>query len=250
MKATNLENTLKGKFERTSVMLMLFLFFIFAIGFMFSGCGSKTVGYNDPEYDPPENMSLSIKVMNNPADNPINTLTISSAKILIKEIEFERVDTSSLEDYEIGPFVVNLGLNGNLKQITAGGIPEGIYEKIEFDIHQADENEPISDPEFIEGPGEHQRYSVIVKGKFNGSNYVYKSIKSVEKELTFLNPITIIKGLRFNVTMTVNPYEWFLSNGNYINPSDPNNSETIDDNIENSFEDIFEDDDKDGEPDN
>jgi hypothetical protein len=67
-------------------------------------------------------------------------------------------------------------------------------------------------------------------------------------KLTFQNLIDITSTSAFNITAIVNPYKWFHANGDFIDPSNPNNVNTIDNNIKNSFENIFEDNDKDGNP--
>ena len=224
-------------------MVILFLSLFLILGYIFSGCNTDSV-VEDSSND---NLSLSAKA-NNQVDNPANTLTISTAKFLVKELEFELEGSNNNNEFEIGPFVVNLNLNGTLIEIIKGDIPAGSYDEIEFEIHKPEDNEPIPDPEFREGTSGHQRYSVIAKGSFNGTNFVYKSRVSIEMAIVLLNPVSITSVSAFNITAIVNPYKWFFANGDYIDPSNPNNANTIDNNIKNSFENIFEDNDKDGNP--
>jgi len=229
--------------EKSYLIIILFLSVFLIMGYIFSGCSTNNV-VDDNSSD---NLTLSVK-SNNQVDNPANTLTISSAKFLVKEIEFETEGSSNSHEYEIGPYVVNLNMSGMLIEIIKGNIPSGRYEKIKFEIHKPEDNEPIPDPEFREGSSGQQRYSVIAKGTFNGVNFVYKSRQSINMKLTFQNLINITSTSAFNITAIVNPYKWFYANGNYIDPSNPNNANTIDNNIKNSFENIFEDNDKDGNP--
>jgi len=243
MKKINFKKQLNLKFETTSYVLILFLFFFLIMGFKFSGCSDSLV-----ENDQNDNLSLSVKSTLQ-ADNPANTLTITSAKFLIKEIEFENEGSSNSHEFRIGPYAVNLNMSGTLIEIIKGNIPSGMYEKIKFKIHKPEEFEPIPDPEFREGTSGQQRYSVIAKGQFNGINFVYKSRESINMKLTFQNLINISSTSAFNITAIVNPYKWFSFNGNYIDPSNPNNTNIIDDNIKDSFENVFEDNDKDGHPD-
>ena len=244
MKEINFKKQPNMKFETSSYVLILFLFLFLIMGFIFSGCTTDSIVDNNSS----DNLSLSVKA-NNQIDNPANTLTISSAKFLVKEIEFETEGSSNSHKFKIGPYVVNLNMSGTLIEIINGTIPSGKYEKIKFKIHKPEDNEPIPDPEFREGTSGQQRYSVIAKGTFNGVNFVYKSRESINMKLTFQNLINITSTSAFNVTAIVNPYKWFSFNSNYIDPSNPNNTNIIDDNIKNSFENIFEDNDKDGNPD-
>jgi hypothetical protein len=49
--------------------------------------------------------------------------------------------------------------------------------------------------------------------------------------------------------MVVNPGSWFKNGSAIIDPSNPGNSNIIDDNLKNSFRRAFKDDDKNGMPD-
>lgn len=49
--------------------------------------------------------------------------------------------------------------------------------------------------------------------------------------------------------MIIDKLQWFLQNGGVINPRNPSNEDTIDDNIRNSFKNVFRDDDRNGIPD-
>ena len=55
--------------------------------------------------------------------------------------------------------------------------------------------------------------------------------------------------MEVNVTLVVDPYEWFRENDDYLNPAVPNNSGNIDDAIKNSFARAFKGNDRNGEPD-
>ena len=109
--------------------------------------------------------------------------------------------------------------------------------------------EPIPDPEFREGPTGDQRYSVIVRGTFDGRSFVYKSRQNAEQEIRVSSPIPVSDNGVVNVTLVVNPYEWFKENDDYLDPADPSNSGNIDDAIKTSFARAFKDNDRNGEPD-
>lgn len=172
------------------------------------------------------------------------TLELDSVKILIKDIKV--IDQGNSENnFKTGPYVMYLGLNYFVNTIDTGYIPEGTYDKIKFEIHKPNNNDPLPDPEFRDSLG---NYSVIAKGRYNGLPFVYKSKKSAHQFLTLPDSIIVTAIGKTNVTLSVNPYTWFISNGMYLDPNLPANENDIDNNIKDSFK-AFKDDDKNGIPD-
>ena len=133
--------------------------------------------------------------------------------------------------------------------ITSAIIPEGDYDKVKFEIHKLNDNEALPDPEFADSNG---RYSVIVKGRYLGNQFVYKSSKSAHQILNFPVNVSVSSASKSYVTLLVKPYIWFLNNGVYLDPSNPANSNDIDNNIKNNFKNClkaFKDGDRNGVPD-
>lgn len=64
-----------------------------------------------------------------------------------------------------------------------------------------------------------------------------------------MNNAIDISTTKLNLTMIINKLQWFLQNGGEIDPRNPSNEDTIDDNIRNSFKNVFRDDDRNGIPD-
>ena len=64
-----------------------------------------------------------------------------------------------------------------------------------------------------------------------------------------MNNAINISAAKLNLTMKINKLQWFLQNGGEIDPRNPSNEDTIDDNIRNSFKNVFRDDDRNGIPD-
>jgi hypothetical protein len=172
-------------------------------------------------------------------------IVISEAKVMITTVEFEKESDGRNQLIQNGPFVVNLLTNGSLKDLTTNYMVRDLYTKVKFQVHKLEDNETSPDPEFINGS---QRYSMIIKGTYNGSNFVYKSKKSSNIVLAFGNTVNInLKTM--NVTTVFNPAGWFLSGSTTLNPSDPANENAIDNNIKISFKRAFLDNNKDGNPD-
>jgi len=220
------------------------ILFLISIIYLATGCDSNVL---NPSAD---NFSLSIATPTVLAKSSVDSLTFTSVKLLIRDIKFEQEGTNGEEsELKVGPFVVNLDLTGITNTVTVMNIPSGTYDEIVFKIHKADENETPPDPEFKEGNNSDQRYSVIVKGTFNGNPFEYKSKKSAEQKIKLTAPVVIDASKSINLTLEVDPSKWFDNNGSILNPSDSSNANIIDGLIHDSFKNVFEDDDKDGNPD-
>jgi len=235
---------MKIKTLAASIVIAAFFLLLLTI---FGGCGEDSVSSNNNgNGNNIDNASLSIKA-DNSALIPFS-IVITEAKALINEVEVEQEPSGIEHHIRIGPFVVFFNMNGALITVTSGSIPEGLYNKIKFKIHKPEDNETPPDPEFKEGPSGNQRFSFIIKGSYNGSNFVYKSKKSVNLVINF--PVSInFQQLQRNITVLVNPSLWFINGSIELDPRDPDNENIIDDNIKNSFKKAFRDDNKDGLPD-
>lgn len=206
-----------------------------------SGCNT------DPNYifaPPPDIDNFGVSSHSTPDTTDSGILEIDMAKVLIKDIKVN-VSGSGENNFKTGPYVMYLGLNSAVNVIDTGYLLAATYDKIKVEIHKPNSNETIPDPEFRDSL---DTYSVIVKGRFNGLPFTYKSKKSAHLFLTFPNEIIVTESLKTNVTISVNPYTWFIESGVYLDPAVPGNENTIDNNIKDSFK-AFKDDDKNGMPD-
>ena len=193
-----------------------------------------------------------MKVSQTPiAKTSADTLTLDTVKVLMKNIKFKVDDDfeDSL-DFKVGPFVLYLNLTGNLTTIGVSDIPAGTYNKVKFKIHKPEDDETVSDPEFKTGTSGNERFSVIIKGHYFSSPFVYKSKKSIEQELWLNPPLVVADSIgSTNVTLSVSTFSWFRDeDGSLMDPADSENEDTIDDNIKDSFK-AYKDDDKDGDDD-
>lgn len=180
-----------------------------------------------------------------------NHVTITAAKFLLKEIEFESdldddgVSDDSL-DFETDMVVVNLSLDGTLNEIIVKEIPPRRYDEVEFEIHKPEDFETPPDPDFKVGTSGDQRFSVIIEGTFNQQSFTYRSRVNMSQEHEFATPLMVEEGQEVNVTLLVDISQWFVDeNGNDLDPTDENNRSEIDDSIKRSVE-VFEDNDEDG----
>jgi hypothetical protein len=237
---------MKTKKTVTTTMYLGALFLILLL--LTSGCGDSSVNSDNGSGSngTGDNTSVSAKLDNEIFDaiNPV----ITEAKALITEVELETEPSGLSHHIRIQPFVIYFNTGGAVVTVTSGNLPSGTFNKIKFKIHKPEDTEPIPDPEFREGTSGNQRYSFIIKGTYNGNNFVYKSRKSMNMVINLASPITTGNGSR-NITILVNPVLWFSHNGGVLDPVNPNNADEIDDNIKGSFKRAFKDDDKNGSPD-
>ncbi len=196
--------------------------------------------------------SISMKVdYNAVAKTQTDTVIVDTAKILIRNVKFKNSVDEDSQDFKIGPFVVYLDLTGGVHNIAIGAIPPGTYDRVKFKIHKPEDNETPPDPEFKIGTGGNERFSVIIKGRYHDSSFVYRTKKDIEQEMNLNPPLVIVDSLsNVNVTLLVNPSGWFRDqNGAFLDPTLESNEDEIDDNIRDSFKKAVRDDDEDGDDD-
>lgn len=190
-----------------------------------------------------------------------NTLVITKAEVVLREVELKRADLADCDDvlgadddcdeFEADPQVLDLPLDGNVETSVTINVEPGTYNQIEFDVHKLDDSDP-RDQAILATRPEFDRISMRVEGTYNGNTFVFTSDLNEEQEL----PISLVidEGVSStNVTVRFDVSEWFVDGaGNYVNPESGNkgmaNEGMIKENIKNSIE-GFEDDDRDGEDD-
>jgi hypothetical protein len=237
----NIDKYAKGSYSKMVLYMIGGLSVMLIMGFLFSGCDLQNVAGGETgngNGTGNENDNASLSMMVSQSDDPSNTLTLSEAKFLITEVYFRRTDGTQGEIH-VAPVLVNLDISGSATVVTSGSIPAGTYNRLKFNVHKVEDYEIPPDPEFKIGNSGNQRFSLIAKGTFNGSSFVFRSRKSMNLELNFAAPVTISGNERINMTVSLNPFNWFFSNGSYLNPSIEDNEDTIEDNIKSSFRNVF-----------
>jgi hypothetical protein len=185
---------------------------------------------------------------------------LTEVKILLRDIKLEKEsdgesegeegnDETECEAVKVGPFIVNLNIDGSTTDFAVNNLPAGIYDELKFEIHKLEASETPPDPEFKDGDNSSLRYSVIVKGVYNSNEFVYKSRKSAHQELEFENLLVVGENTATNLTIAVDPSSWFYKEGVLLDPTNPSNENDIDNNIEHSFKKAFKDNDHDGDDD-
>lgn len=185
------------------------------------------------------------QLSSSPSMQSVDSLT--QIKLLVEELELESIDNDSL-DFEVNDFIVDLPLDGSKIELSTANIPAGVYDEFEVEF-EYDDDTSVNDPEFIKESGDDDGYSMVIKGIYNGEDFMYRSEEDFEIELEFNPPFEINDSSSPSVAINIDPTSWFKdSSGNDLDPTDPANREQIDENIENSF-DVEEDDDDDDDED-
>ncbi|MFH1195383.1 MAG: hypothetical protein V1720_06700 [bacterium] len=214
--------------------------FLFVTVSLFTSCDNSIE--NTPALD---NVTVSLAMDNGLNKIADDTIVLDTVKILLKDIKFRQAAGDS-SNVKVGPIVVKLNLNGTPTEFAAGHVIAGNYSKIKFRLHKPEDSEIISDPEFKAGSSGELRYSAIVKGKFNGASFIYKSTKTATQEMELKNSINLTKDVKTNVTLTVDVNSWFHKGTVILDPNDSANQNDIDNNIKDSFKKAFRDSNKDG----
>ncbi len=230
----------EASFGKYFLTLLIAIFIIAGI----NGCGEDTVA---PQSD---NVDISSMSTGDSIGDQIGILVLDTVKVLIKDIKLNVANNNQdSTNFKVGPFVLYLNMASNVNIISTAFIPAGTYDKVRFQIHKLGDNETPPDPDFVDVNG---RYSVVVKGRYAGESFVFKSNKSAHQKLSFPNSLQVSASGKSNITLKIQPYIWFIENGVYLDPRVPANESKIDnnikDNINNNFK-AFKDNDRNGIPD-
>ncbi len=218
----------------------IFFLFLFISVSLFISCKESSI---DPQ--PGDNITVSLAIDKGLNKIGADTIVLDTVKILLKDIKFRQA-TGDSSNVKVGPIVVKLNLNGTPTEFAASNVLAGNYSKIKFRLHKPEDADVISDPEFKAGSSGDLRYSVIVKGKFNGLLFVYKSTKTATQDVNLKNSVNLTNDVKTNVTLTVNVNSWFYKGTVVLDPNNAANKNDIDNNIKDSFKKAFRDSNKDG----
>jgi len=199
-------------------------------------------------------------------DDGASTLTIDRVALVLREVELklqeddqcddssDGFDDDSCEEFEVGPMLLELPLDGTVEQVVAiHDVQAGVYDELEFNIHKPDDDTQ-ADRDFLQQNPDFRRVSIRVEGQFNGSEFTYLTDLNEEQKIDLVPPLVISDGAgTTNVTLLLDVDSWFrFSDGTLFNPASANedgpNEDVAEENIERSIE-GFEDDDRDGDTD-
>lgn len=164
-----------------------------------------------------------------------NDIKLEVVKFFIEEVELDGTNgTADFEAEELSDFIANVPLDGSPLEIDRIQIPDGLYDEFEVEFEKPDEDVEVTDRDFRDETG---AYSLVVKGIFNGEEFRFRSSEDFEIELDLDPPVEFAEGTHEILVLQVDVNHWFRDDaGMIIDPKDPDNLETINENIEDSFE--------------
>lgn len=185
-----------------------------------------------------------------------NTVIVTKAQVVIRKMELTQSSATTCPDddqehadcneVKLGPTLVDIPLTATASTAITTAVPQGTYNKVEFQIHRPTNNN--TDAQFVATNPNFANASIRLEGTFNGSPFVFTSAISQSMELNFATPV-VIDADNKNITIAVDLSSWFKVNGQVINPSTANpgqpNESAVSQNIKASLH-AFEDDDKNG----
>ena len=192
-----------------------------------------------------------------------HTLEITRVAIVLREIELERLSDDDCEDapnaedddceeFEIGPTLLELPLDGSLGAVVSADVPPGTYDELEFEIHKPESDG--DDEAILSQHPEFDGVSIRVEGVFDGEDFVFLQDLDAEQEVDLFPPLVVEEGGdAVDLTLRIDVTGWFVrGDGRLVDPRLANKGqayeELVEDNIEDSIE-VFEDEDRDGERD-
>ena len=194
-----------------------------------------------------------------------NTLVITSAQVVLREIELEGEDDDDCstgvggdddcDELEIGPVLLDLplGTGGPERNLTVD-VPAGTYEELEFDIHKPDDDDDDDgDAEFLAAHPEFEDVSIRVVGTWNDAPFTFTTDLEAEQEIELSPPLVVNEDADTDLTLLLDLDTWFRGpGGGLIDPATANAGGAaealVEDQIEASIE-AFDDDECDDDDD-
>jgi len=193
-----------------------------------------------------DNLSFSMALDNSLPKNLESDIALTEVKILVRDLKLKALSREDSSNVRSGVFMAALNMLGGITEVAVSNLPAGSYESAKFEIHKLESTDTPPDAEFVDSSAS---YSVIVKGTYLGNYFIYKSKKSAHQHVKFDEPIVLREGSEVNITLVVNPNNWFVKNGTTLDPTDSKNENDIDNLIKDSFQKCFRDRNRDGQPD-
>lgn len=168
-----------------------------------------------------------------------NEMELDEVKFFVEELELDGTNgTVDFEAEELNDFIANVPLDGSPLNISRVEIPDGLYDEFEIEFEKPDDDIEVTDGDFRDETG---AYSLVVKGTFNDEEFRFRSTEDFEIELDLDPPVEFADGSHSILVLEIDVNHWFRDDaGLILDPKDPDNLETINENIENSFEAIEE----------
>jgi hypothetical protein len=203
-------------------------------------------------------------------DGSGRTIDLDTVQLVFREVELKRVEDDDCEggddrceEFETGPVLVTLPLDGRVITPFAEVITPGTYDELELKLQHPEDDGGARERFFAQHPNWPARATVRVSGTFTPAtvgatpqrfNVFLNVTTKVEQQLDPLLVVTdSTTGSSFNLTLAVDMNEWFRArNGSLIDPrsisASPALLAAVTQNVRASFR-ALRDDDRDGDDD-
>jgi hypothetical protein len=189
------------------------------------------------------------------------TLSISDIRLVVAEFELDGDDdvnrcgadggVDDCEDFNAGPMFVDLPLTGGTVPVGSGHVPAGVYDEVEFEVEDLDDDE--------EDPAEAQRIaalrqqilaqfpdwprdaSMLVTGSFTPTGGAARPFRvfieaEIEIELALNPALTVGEGQTGSLDVTLDPAVIFRNGANVLDLSSAGSRLELEVEIENGFQ--------------
>lgn len=174
--------------------------------------------------------------------------SLTEIKLLVEELELENTIDNDRFDFEVNDLIINLPVDGSEVELITEEVRPGFYDELNMEIDYNDDT-IVDDPDFIDETDDDDGFSIVVRGIYDGEEFLFRSDEDYDLDLDFNPPLEVTEGSSPDITITIDPSGWFKdAAGNDLDPRNPANYDRIEDNIEDSF-DVDDDDDDDDDDD-
>ena len=123
--------------------------------------------------------------------------------MVVREVELERAlyddcdllegDDDECEEFEAGPFLLELPLDGTVAAVFQVQVKPDIYDELEFEIHKpGDDN--AEEVAFLQANPDFDDVSIRVEGLWNGTPFVFTQDLDAEQEIDLSPPLEVVEG--------------------------------------------------------
>lgn len=248
-------------FPQDSRMSSRHFWSLLAVTFGLAGCSDSTspeafrVSLSLAASGPAASVNRIVTAQDITLNDGTSELVLTRVALVLREIELERVsaedclDDDDCEEFETGPVLLELPLDGTVTTAVTVDVPADTYDELEFEIHKPESSD---DAAFIAANPDFSGVSIRVEGTFDGNAFVYTTDLDAEQEIELDPPLMVGETESVNLTLRLDVTTWFENGGTLVDPATANdggaNEGLVENNIEQSI-DVFEDDDRDGDDD-
>lgn len=180
------------------------------------------------------------KSSDKPQANEVDSIKISSIRVLMEEIKLFGADDDTSGDGRLrktGPYVYTVDSANTVRILMSGSVPVGKYDKIKLELHRFSSSEYLNytNNTELKDFATSDRYSTIVKGYYYKSGiatpFTYNGTTNVNLEFKFIPLIDLTEGSKVTFSIQLDPSVLFKKAGNLLDPTDTKNKSEIENNI-------------------